>query len=130
MINFIEKVKALDPLSGITIPTTDPTGNAVKKTSFDFNYVNTTLQSVIAMTLNIVGYLSALFFLYGAFMYIISYGNEAKAGKAKQTMTWAILGLGIAILARLFVAVIANEFSSNPNNANSLNEVTSQTTSP
>lgn len=47
-----------------------------------------------------------LYFLYGAVSYIISYGNEAKATKAKQTMLWAIIGVVVIALAQLMVNLV------------------------
>lgn len=56
--------------------------------------------------LYIGGAVALLYFLYGAVSYIISYGNEAKAAKAKQTMIWAVMGVVVIALAQLMVNLV------------------------
>lgn len=49
-----------------------------------------------------------LYILYGAFLYVTAYGDEAKTKQAKEAIKYAIIGMIIAILARLAVALIKN----------------------
>jgi hypothetical protein len=126
MFNLIDKVKAasvLDNLDNVHAPVGDK-----DRTQLDLNSVTNTITSIIRVALDVIAYLAAAYFLYGAFMYIISYGNEAKAGKAKQTMIWAVAGLAIAILARLLVNVTITQFSNSPNDANLTNQINTQGT--
>jgi hypothetical protein len=70
-----------------------------------------TITSIITILMEIIGFLAALYFLYGALLYIISYGNDSKATKAKQTMIWALIGLAVAILARLLVYLVQSSLT-------------------
>lgn len=85
-----------------------PTGKGTDTTLAD---VFDSVQSVITMLFSIIGFLAAVYFLYGAFLYIISMGNDSKATKAKQTMIWALIGLVVAILGRVMVGLIYSTFA-------------------
>ncbi len=60
-------------------------------------------QSVIALT----GALAVLFIIVGAIQILTAYGKTDKIEAAKKTITWAIVGLLIAILSYAIVSVIS-----------------------
>lgn len=44
-------------------------------------------------------FITVVFVFYGSFQYFTAYGNDAKAENAKKTITFAIVGFLIAVLA-------------------------------
>lgn len=50
--------------------------------------------------------LAVLFIIIGGYRYITSRGDEKKAGTGKQTIIWAVLGLGLVLLAYTVVAIV------------------------
>ncbi|KKP87832.1 MAG: hypothetical protein UR93_C0030G0005 [Berkelbacteria bacterium GW2011_GWA2_35_9] len=52
------------------------------------------------------GILASIVILYAAFQYMTSAGDESKAGQAKQTLYWAIIGVAVITLSFLIVAFI------------------------
>lgn len=95
-----------------------PKGDKKYGTDLDFNSVTNSIQSIIRIMLDAIGLFAALYFLYGAFMYIMSMGNEAKATKAKVTMFWAVVGLLIAILAQFMVNIVLSSLSTDSSEFN------------
>lgn len=63
---------------------------------------------IIEIALAIVGLISVLFVIIGGFRYVTSGGNEEQTEAAKKTLTNAIIGIIIVILAFVVVRVIAN----------------------
>ena len=45
----------------------------------------------------IVGLVAVLMVIIGGFQYMVSGGNEEKVKKARQTIQWSLIGLGIAL---------------------------------
>jgi uncharacterized membrane-anchored protein len=68
------------------------------------------LGSIQSWLLGIVGGLSVLFIVYGGFLYVTSSGNQQKVETAKKTLTYAILGLVLVVLAGLIFSVITGGF--------------------
>jgi len=56
-------------------------------------------KSVFPLVMTILVFVTILFVFYGSYQYFTAYGNEAKAESAKKTITFAIVGFIIAILA-------------------------------
>lgn len=67
----------------------------------------------IDLALLIVGIIAVGFIIIGGFRYITSAGNEEVAGEAKKTILNAIIGLVIAILSYVIIAVISNALIGN-----------------
>ncbi len=57
----------------------------------------------INFAITAIGVLGVIMFIYAGFMYMTAAGDEAKVTKAKNAMTYAIVGLVVAMLG--FVAV-------------------------
>lgn len=55
--------------------------------------------NVIEMGMILVGYLAVFFIIFGGFQYLTSQGESANITKAKTTITNAIIGLVIALIA-------------------------------
>ncbi len=73
--------------------------------------VNTATEIIIRIVeilLAIAGLVAVIFLIVGGFRYITAGGNEETAESAKKTITNAIIGIVIIILAFVIVRVIAN----------------------
>ena len=53
-----------------------------------------------------VGYLALAFVIYGGYMYLLSGGDTGKVAKGKKTLTAALVGLVIVLLASVIVNFI------------------------
>jgi hypothetical protein len=51
----------------------------------------------------LAGTVAAIYIILGAYNYFTAFGNDEKAGQAKKTITWAIVGLVVIILCRLIL---------------------------
>ncbi|MEK7548385.1 MAG: pilin [Patescibacteria group bacterium] len=52
----------------------------------------------------VLGAVIAFFFIiYGAFQMVTAFGDEAKYTQAKKTVTWAVVGLIVALLAQVII---------------------------
>jgi heme/copper-type cytochrome/quinol oxidase subunit 2 len=69
-----------------------------------FRFVN----NVKGVAIAIVGVIIFGMIIYGGVLYISSAGNEEKIQKAKQTLTAAIFGLIIVILAYAIISFVAS----------------------
>jgi phosphotransferase system glucose/maltose/N-acetylglucosamine-specific IIC component len=56
-------------------------------------------ESIFPIIMTILVFVTVVFVFYGSFQYFTAYGNEAKAESAKKTITFAIIGFIIALLA-------------------------------
>ncbi len=66
------------------------------------------ITSVLQLLLLFAGSLAVIFLVLGGVQYVTSRGNEEAAEKAKKTMTAAIVGLVIIIMAFAIVYIISN----------------------
>jgi uncharacterized repeat protein (TIGR01451 family) len=69
---------------------------------------------VIRFVLGAAGGLATLAIMKAGFAMIMADGNEEAITGAKNTITWALVGLVIAILAYSFVAIVETELKSPP----------------
>ena len=84
-------------------------GNNAMQTSYletvDANQVFlNSLQWVIAIS----GLVAAIFVVYGGISYVTSSGDANKLQKAKQMITYALIGLAIVALAEVITAFVSN----------------------
>lgn len=84
----------------VTAPGTDPLPNQTNATDI--------ILRVIQILLAIAGLVAVIFLVVGGFQYITAGGNEERAESSKKTITNAIIGIVIVILAFVIVRVIAN----------------------
>jgi len=70
--------------------------------------VVTLIGKVIKLLLFVSGAVAVLFVVIGGFMYITSAGNEEQASKGRKTVTYAIVGVVITILAYVIISVVVN----------------------
>ncbi len=74
----------------------------------DNTSVNDLIVRVIRILLGVAFAVAVLFLIIGGFYYITAQGNEEAAGKGKQTVINALIGIVIIIMSYVIVNVIAN----------------------
>lgn len=66
------------------------------------------ISRVISLALTFVGTASLMMILYGGFLYLNAGSDKGGADRARQTLTYAILGLVLAIAAWLILSLISS----------------------
>jgi len=66
----------------------------------------TLLVNVISLLLKFAGAIAVLFLVIGGFQYISARGNEEASEKAKKTISGAIIGIVIIVMAYAVVAIV------------------------
>ncbi|MBI5530691.1 MAG: hypothetical protein HY918_04295 [Candidatus Doudnabacteria bacterium] len=70
------------------------------------------IANVIRLMLLFAGAIAVVFVIIGGYQYLTSAGNEETAEKGRKTLTNAIIGVVIIILAYVIINVIVNLVSS------------------
>jgi len=65
----------------------------------DKNAISNILENFRDWVSGIVFILGMLMMLYAAFLFMTAGGDEEKTGKAKKTLTWGLVGVGVAMIA-------------------------------
>lgn len=68
------------------------------------------LGSIQTWLLSIVGVLALLFVVYGGFLYVTSGGNKERLETAKKTLTYAIIGLLLVVMAGFIFNILTGGF--------------------
>jgi hypothetical protein len=76
------------------------------------NDVKSFLEKFASMLIPWAGVIFIIMLLYGGIQYLTSGGNEENSSKAKNTLTWAIVGIIIVTLAFVFVKYIKGKLLS------------------
>ncbi len=92
-----------DAKTGLCIPK-GPGGGDSLANSGD---VYTLASRVIRIMLTFAGITAVIFVIIGGYMYITSAGNEEQAGKGRKTITYALIGLIVVLLAFVIVALLS-----------------------
>ena len=87
---------------GLTKPNCDIEGPKDTKDGLS-NFIWTIALNVLQMALVLMVYIASFFFLYGGWLFIFSQGKPEGIAKGKSTMTMALIGLVISIVAVAFV---------------------------
>ena len=61
------------------------------------------IGKVITWVLGLVGAIAVLFIIYAGILYVTSSGNKERIEQAKQTLTYAVIGLIVIVLAGVIV---------------------------
>jgi hypothetical protein len=73
---------------------------------------NVTLGGLVGVIMNtlfiVVGALAVAFIVIGGIKYVTSGGDEKKVASAKNTILYAVVGLVVAILARVIIGIVIN----------------------
>jgi len=74
-------------------------------------YIWTIVLNIINILLQLVGYLSIFFIIYGGFQYLTSAGSAEGTVKGRKTITNAVIGLVLSIASVAIVSFIAGAIS-------------------
>ena len=68
--------------------------------------VNTALSNIISGVIGFIAVVSVLYLIYGGILYLTSSGEDKKVEDAKNTITYALIGLVITALAYAIVKLV------------------------
>lgn len=82
---------------------------------------------IVRYVIGLVGIILLVMLIYGGVMYMTSAGNEEQAKKAKQVLTYAIIGIVIIAMSFLITQFIVNALTGGSNGANDNTNTTTST---
>lgn len=65
------------------------------------------IANIFSVAITIIGLAGFVMMIYGSFLYLLS-GDISKADKAKKTLTYAVIGLVVALSAFIILNLIAS----------------------
>jgi hypothetical protein len=74
-----------------------------------FQIIMTVALNVIDILLRAIAFISVGFTIYGGFLYMTSRGNADQVTKGKRTITYALVGLVLAMVASMLVTFIVSK---------------------
>ncbi len=89
------------------LPTGDPA-------TWSLSNISELIRNVSDLALLLAGGIAVIYIIIGAYGYLTAFGNEEKVNKAKITITWAIVGVVVIILAKVIVTEVFNILTPNP----------------
>lgn len=72
----------------------------------DFSCIGAGIKFYTSFLALIIGVAAFVYILYGAFLYMTAFGDDAKATQAKKVITQALVGLIIAALAYGIISIV------------------------
>ena len=71
------------------------------------NDVYRILENVVNLIFGVLMAISTFLVLYAAYLYLTSSGDEGKLESARNTIIYAAVGIGIAMLAKGFASIVS-----------------------
>lgn len=94
------------PLAGQTTTPANSGGDITFPNPIKASTMSEFLGNVLSALLGVVAFISLIFIIIGAVMYMLSAGNEQAIERAKKTITGAVVGLAIAAAAPTFLKTV------------------------
>jgi len=111
-------VNVADTTPTVTTPGVPATGGklwpSADPTTWTKDDVGKLITNVTKIALGLAGALALIYLIIGAYHYFLAFGNEAIAKQGIQTITWAIIGIVVVLLAYVIVNEVFR-FVGNPN---------------
>ncbi len=63
-------------------------------------------DAIVSVAIELGTIVSVLGIMYGGFQYVSAQGDEEKLGKARNTVTWALVGTAVLLGARTIMSVV------------------------
>lgn len=79
-----------------------------------FGSSNSLFNNVFNIALALAGMVAVLYIIIGTYGYFTAFGNEERANKAKTTITYAVIGVIVILLARVIVSEIIKLLTGTP----------------
>lgn len=98
-------VSAYNPLDDVC-----KNGGATEVCSNRNEKAEDTVKKVVNLLLFVVGGLAVVMIIFSGIFYVISQGDAGRVAKAKNTLTYSVVGLIIAFLAFAIVNWVVGEF--------------------
>lgn len=93
------------PAGSEYLPSFDVDGDTTLQDSFLFKQI---IPFLIKYALRLAVALAVAAIVWGGYLYITSFGDTEKHGNAQKTITWALIGLVLAISAYTFVRIVTS----------------------
>lgn len=76
--------------------------------------------SLITNLIALAAYVAVIMFVWGAIQYFMGSfsGEDAKTGKGKTTLTWAVIGIVVILLAQIIVRQVLTSMSATNTDVN------------
>lgn len=68
--------------------------------------VKVLIPFITKLSIGFAGTFALISFVYGGFLYVVSFGDEGQTEKGKKMMIWAAVGLGVAMLSYALVSIV------------------------
>ncbi len=68
--------------------------------------VTVLIPFITKLSIGFAGSMGLISFVYGGFLYVVSFGDEGQTEKGKKIMIWAAVGLGVAMLSYALVSIV------------------------
>jgi len=81
----------------------------------DQNSVVTFITDMLNWIFGILMVVGVAFILVAAYKYLTAAGDEKKLGSAKNTLKYALIGIGVALISKAIVLVLASILGANIN---------------
>lgn len=78
-------------------------GVAGGSVNYSWSSVGVLIGNALQIALTVAGGVAAIYLLIGAIQYFTAYGDEAKAGAAKKTIFYTIIGIVIIVIAKIVI---------------------------
>lgn len=72
----------------------------------DISAVNTLIQQVVGIALNLVGFVALIFIFLGGIQWITANGEPGQIEKGKQTLIYALAGFVLVIVSGSLVKIV------------------------
>ncbi len=73
-----------------------------------FSDITSFIMYIIKLLLGLIGTAAVIMVIIGGFRMVFAQGNEEAFGKARKTVTYAIIGLAVALLSFTIIQVVSN----------------------
>lgn len=70
---------------------------------------NGSVQTILQLTFGVIGALSVIYIVLAGLKFITAQGNPQEAAKARQSIIFAVLGLGVSLSAEAIVTFVLNK---------------------
>lgn len=77
----------------------------------DFSELEAIIRKVISWFFTLIIFISVIYVLYGAFLYMTSSGEPERVKKANKTLTFAAIAIAVALLAWSIVYLVGGFFN-------------------